>query len=63
LFTTLYAHRLFFLVSITDTGIRFEPVTRSDARTMVEVRMRALQRTGPTQEYQQVRTAYQQTFQ
>ncbi|HEY9689557.1 MAG TPA: PipX family protein [Coleofasciculaceae cyanobacterium] len=63
LFTTLYAHRLFFLVSLTDTGLRFEPVTRSDARTMVEVRMRLLQRTGDREEYQVVRTAYQRTFQ
>ncbi|MGL6283419.1 MAG: PII-interacting protein PipX family protein, partial [Microcoleaceae cyanobacterium] len=28
LFTTLYAQRLFFLVTAGPTGIKFEPITR-----------------------------------
>lgn len=63
LFTTLYAQRLFFLVTTAGTGVKFEPIGRSDARLMVENRIRLLRRTGQSQEYEQIQTVYQQTFQ
>lgn len=63
LFTTLYAQRIFFLVSNGSTGFTFEPITRSDARLLVENRLRLLRRTGQAQDYQQLQAIHQQTFQ
>lgn len=63
LFTTLYAQRLFFLVITQTGGLEFEPMTRSDARVMVENRMRTLRRSGPQSEYDQLLKVYKQTFQ
>jgi PII interaction protein X len=63
LFTTLYAQRLFFLVIAGSDGVEFEPLTRSDARILVEHRLRALRRAGPALDYDQLLKIYQQTFQ
>ena len=63
LFTTLYAQRLFFLVITQGDRLEFEPITRSDARVMVENRVRMLRRSGPQTEYDQLLTIYKQTFQ
>ena len=62
LFTTLYAQRLFFLVTLGPTGLKFEPVTRSDARFLVETRLRLLRRTGQQTEYDQLQVIHQRTF-
>lgn len=62
LFTTLYAQRLFFLVTTGAEGIEFEPITRTDARILVESRMRSLRRLGQPQEYEQLQVIYKQTF-
>ena len=63
LFTTLYAQRLFFLVANGKERLEFEPVTRSDARILVENRMRSLRRTGQNQDYDHLTMIYKQTFQ
>ncbi|OCQ91688.1 hypothetical protein BCD67_09285 [Oscillatoriales cyanobacterium USR001] len=63
LFTTLYAQRLFFLVTNSPTGLKFEPISRSDARLMVEIRLRTLRRSGKTQDYEQLQIIHQRTFQ
>ncbi|NEP45894.1 MAG: DUF3539 family protein [Okeania sp. SIO2H7] len=63
LFTTLYAQRLFFLVTHGASGIKFEPVGRSDARLMVEIRMRQFRRNGQALEYQQLQEIHKNTFQ
>jgi PII interaction protein X len=63
LFATLYAQRIFFSVSTAPDGLVFEPVTRADARLLVENRLRLLRRTGQPQEYQQLHTIHQQIFQ
>ena len=63
LFTTLYAQRLFFLVTNGPGGIKFQPVGRSDARLMVEIRMRQFRRNGETSEYQQLQEVHKNTFQ
>lgn len=62
LFTTLYAQRLFFLVVTSPTGIKFEPVSRADARIMVETRLRLLRRMGSS-EYNQLMLVHKRTFQ
>lgn len=63
LFTTLYAQRLFFVVTTGANGLEFEPTTRTDARIMVENRMRVLRRLGHSQEFAQLQVIYKQTFQ
>ncbi len=62
LYTTLYAQRLFFVVNNTPQGMEFEPVTRSDARMMVEGRMRLLRRLGRMGEYELLQKIHKQTF-
>ncbi len=63
LFTTLYAQRLFFLVTTGSNGLSFEPISRSDARLLVENRLRLLRRTGPAPAFDQLQHIHKQTFQ
>lgn len=63
LFATLYAQRLFFLVTAGAQGIQFEPVSRADARMMMEGRLRTLRRYGQPDELQKLQATYKQTFQ
>lgn len=63
LFATLYAQRLFFVVTAaTPKGFTFESVGRSDARLLFEERMRNLRRQGNYSEYDRLQKTYQQTF-
>jgi PII interaction protein X len=62
LFTTLYAQRLFFLVSQNSEGIKFEPITRNEARIFCETSLRNLRRDGPRTEYDRLQAIHRQTF-
>jgi PII interaction protein X len=62
LFTTLYAQRLFFLIIQSSNGLQFDPVTRSDAKMLVETRMRSIKRQGYTDEYDVLQKIYKRTF-
>jgi PII interaction protein X len=62
LFTTLYAQRMFFLVTSAASGYSFQPVTRSDARLTIDNRIRLLRRNGQTSESQALQTITQQNF-
>jgi PII interaction protein X len=62
LFTTLYAQRVFFLVTNTPTGISFQPVTRNDARLTIDTRIRVLRRNGQLKESQQLQVMTQENF-
>lgn len=64
LFTTLYALRLFFVVKTHADGMIFEPITRSDARLLVESRLRKLRISDSSSaEYKHLQFIYQRTFQ
>jgi PII interaction protein X len=63
LFATLYAQRLFFLVTTHEDGIQFEPVSRTEARLMAETRLRNLRRAKQQKELDQLQSTYKQTFQ
>ncbi|KAB8333381.1 transcriptional coactivator PipX [Brasilonema bromeliae] len=63
LFTTLYAQRLFFIVTTDVKGMKFQSIGRTEARMMIENRLRSLRRTGQSQEYDQLQTVFQRTFQ
>ena len=52
IFTTLYAQRLFFIVDISGDNLAFNPITRSEARLMIETRLRGLRRIGAFTQYQ-----------
>lgn len=62
LFTTLYAQRLFFVVASGSQGLEFEPVSRTDARILVENRLRMLRRLGHAKDYTQLQTIHKRTF-
>ncbi len=63
LFTTLYAHRLFFVITYGGKGVQFEPVSRADAKLMVEHRLRQLRQIPQGLEEQEtLHTAYKRTF-
>jgi len=62
LFATLYAQRLFFLVISSAEGVRFDPIGRSDARILVEGRLRLLRRMGHPKELEQLQKIHKQTF-
>lgn len=64
LFATLYAQRLFFLVTNAGSDeLVFQPLGRSNARMMLESRMRDLRRNGQYADYDQLQKTYKQTFQ
>jgi PII interaction protein X len=63
MYTTLYAQRLFFYVTFDAEGLSFEPIGRSDARLVVETRLRKLRRIGATTEYEKLNQIYDRTFQ
>ena len=64
LFATLYAQRLFFVVTSNHpTEFSFASVGRSDARLLVEERMRDLRRRKNHLEYDRLQKTYKQTFQ
>jgi PII interaction protein X len=63
LFTTLYAQRLFFLVANDAKGLKFQSIGRTEARMLLENRLRNLRRSGQSQEYNQLQSVFQRTFQ
>lgn len=62
LFTTLYAQRLFFLVIPSPNGVRFESLTRADAKLAVDNRLRQLRRLGQVDEWQKIQAIHKNTF-
>jgi PII interaction protein X len=62
LFTTLYAKRIFFLVTSDAEHLNLESIGRQEARLFVERRLYDLRRLGQSQEYDKLMVMYQQTF-
>lgn len=62
LFATLYAHRLFFLVTNSGAGLTFDPVGRTEAKQMVDQRLRVVRRMGAQAESEQLQKTYRQAF-
>jgi PII interaction protein X len=60
LFTTLYAQRLFFLITSYTAGVQFEPISRADAKLLVENRLRFLRRNNA--ENEELHMLYKRTF-
>lgn len=62
LFTTLYAQRLFFTVTTNSDYFSFEPISRTDARLLVESLMRRLLLDREVEKHRQLQAIYQRTF-
>jgi PII interaction protein X len=62
LFSTLYAQRLFFVVFHNTDGLEFEPIGRSEAKVLVENRLRMLRRSAMYKEYDQLQKVHHRTF-
>lgn len=62
LFTTLYAQRLFFTVTTSSDSFAFEPISRTDARMLVESLLRRLLLDREAEKHQQLKAVYQRTF-
>lgn len=62
LFTTLYAQRLFFTVTASSDAFSFEPISRTDARMLVESLLRRLLLDREAEKHRQLQTIYQRTF-
>ena len=63
LFTTLYAQRLFFLVTTELKVLKFQSIVRTEARMVLENRLRTLRRSGNSHEYELLQNVFQCTFQ
>ena len=63
LFTTLYAQRLFFKVKSQSTKTVFEPLSRGEARILMESKLRSLRSNGKWEAYKQMNQLYENTFQ
>ena len=63
LFTTLYAKRLFFLVTTELKVLKFQSIGRTEARMVLENRLRTLRRSGNSHEYELLKNVFQCTFQ
>lgn len=61
LFATLYAQRIFFLVSLQAKGATFEVIPLADARHFAEQNLARARREGP-QEHGRWRQLFDQTF-
>ncbi len=62
LFTTLYAQRLFFLITTSPDGVQFDPVPRGDAKLMLENQMRSMRRVGSDSDQKDLQHIYKRTF-
>ena len=62
LFTTLYAQRLFFTVTVGNDSFSFEPISRTEARMVVESLMRRLLLDRATEKHRELQAIYQRTF-
>ncbi len=60
LYMTLYAHRLFFHVHYLAESLDVEPVSRNQARMLLEMHLRELRRLDKTQEYQKLQKVEKQ---
>jgi PII interaction protein X len=62
LFATLYAQRLFFIVTSGSNGLQFDPISRSDARTLIENRIRVLRRDSDLDAFRNLQQTYKLLF-
>lgn len=62
LYTSLYAKRLFFLVTASANGLMMDSISRDEARIALEKRLAVLRKSDFHQDYEQLREIYKSTF-
>lgn len=62
LYASLYAKRLFFLVTASKFGLEIDSISRDDARIALEKRLAVLRKSGFNQDYEQLQRIYKSTF-
>lgn len=62
LFTTLYAQRLFFTVTTNINSLSFDPISRTEARLLIEALLRRLLLDREMEKHRQLQAIYQRTF-
>lgn len=62
LYASLYAKRLFFLVTASDAGLEIDSIGRDEARVALEKRLAVLRKSGFNQDYEQLKGIYNNTF-
>ncbi|BAZ46197.1 hypothetical protein NIES4102_32260 [Chondrocystis sp. NIES-4102] len=62
LFTTLYAQRLFFTVTTNINSLSFDPISRTEARLLIEALLRRLLLDREMEKHRQLQAVYQRTF-
>lgn len=62
LFASLYAKRLFFLVTSSNLSLEIDSISRDDARVALEKRLAVLRKSGFNQDYEQLKGVYKSTF-
>lgn len=62
LYTSLYAKRLFFLVTAFDSGLEIDSISRDEARISLEKRLAVLRKSNFHHEYEQLKEIYKSTF-
>lgn len=63
LFTTIYAMRLFFVITKNGVDIQVKPIGRADSKLLVENCLRRLRGLDKLQEYEKILNRYRQIFQ
>ena len=54
--------RLFFLITTSPDGVQFDPVSRGDAKLMLENQMRSMRRFGSDSDQKDLQHIYKRTF-
>ncbi|ABW27897.1 PipX family protein [Acaryochloris marina] len=62
LYASLYAKRLFFLVTASNAGLEINNISRDNARVALEKRLAVLRKSGFNQDYEQLKGIYKNTF-
>lgn len=62
LYTSLYANRLFFLVTASANGLMMDNISRNEARMALEKRLTVLRKSNFQQDHEKLREIYKNTF-
>lgn len=62
LYTSLYANRLFVLVSVSANGLMMDTISRDEARIILEKRLAVLRKSSFHQDYEKLRGIYKNVF-
>lgn len=62
IYATLYAQRMFFQVTTQQQPNKFEAVSRTDVKNLLDNRLRSYRRDGDSSSYNQLQSVYKTMF-